>query len=194
MLLPILQAMHERKSVFLHMKGTKSDNLLDTEGVPLKIFTSTRTGRRYLCLYLPNKKRFTNIRMDAVKAVKIEEAVPDYEVIREKLERNKEIAWGVSFQNDNRLHSEHVKLTLHINEESEEYILNRLRREGKGGVIQRIAPDTFTYETEVFDANEMLPWIRTFIGRIVSIESDCPQLKERFQRDFSTMYHMYFKE
>ena len=194
MLLPILQAMHERKSVFLHIKGTKSDNLLDAEGVPLKIFTSTRTGRRYLCLYLPNKKRFTTIRMDAVKAVKIEEPYPDYETIKEKLQKNKELAWGVSFQNDNRIHSEHVKLTLHINEESEEYILNRLRREGKNGVIRRIAPNTFTYETEVFDANEMLPWIRTFIGRIVSIESDCTQLKERFQRDFLTMYHMYFKE
>lgn len=194
MLLPILQAMHEHKSVFLHIKGTKSDILLEVTGVPLKIFTSTRTGRRYVCLYLPNKKRFTNIRMDAVKSVNIEAPYPDYETIKEKLEKNKESAWGVSFQNDNRLHSEHVKLTLHINEESEAYILNRLQREGKGGVIRRIAPDTFTYEIEVFDSNEMLPWIRTFIGRIVSIESDCPQLRERFRRDFLTMYHMYFEK
>ena len=194
MLLSILQAMHEHKSVFLNIKSTRSENFLETEGVPLKIFTSTRTGRRYLCLYLPNKKRFANIRMDAVKAVKTEEPYPDYEVIKEKLERNKESAWGVSFQNNNRHHSEHVKLTLHINEECEKYILKRLRREGKSGVIRRIAPDTFTYEIEVFDANEMLPWIRTFIGRIVSIESDCPQLEERFRRDFLTMCHMYFEE
>lgn len=194
MLLPILQAMHEHKSVFLHIKGTKSDILLEVTGVPLKIFTSTRTGRRYVCLYLPNKKRFTNIRMDAVKSVNIEAPYPGYETVKEKLEKNKESAWGVSFQNDNRLHSEHVKLTLHINEESEAYILNRLQREGKGGVIRRIAPDTFTYEIEVFDSNEMLPWIRTFIGRIVSIESDCPQLRERFRRDFLTMYHMYFEK
>lgn len=194
MLLPILQAMHEHKSVFLHIKGTKSDILLEVTGVPLKIFTSTRTGRRYVCLYLPNKKRFTNIRMDAVKSVNIEGPYPDYETVKEKLEKNKESAWGVSFQNGNRLHSEHVKLTLHINEESEAYILNRLQREGKGGVIRRIAPDTFTYEIEVFDSNEMLPWIRTFIGRIVSIESDCPQLRERFRRDFLTMYHMYFEK
>lgn len=194
MLLPILQAMHEHKSVFLNIKGTKSANLLEVKGVPLKIFTSTRTGRRYLCLYLPNKKRFTTLRMDAVKTVKIEGSYPDYEIVREKLDKNKETAWGVSFQNGNRHHSEHVKLTLYIKEESEKYILKRLQREGKGGTVQQIAPDTFTYEIEVFDANEMLPWMRTFIGRIVSIESDCPQLKERFQRDFLTMYHMYFDE
>lgn len=194
MLLLILQAMHEHQSVLLNIKSTKSENFLETDGVPLKIFTSTRTGRRYLCLYLPNKRRFTNIRMDAVKSVTIEGPYPGYEAIREKLEKNKESAWGVSFQNGNRHHSEHVKLTLHINERSEKYILKRLQREGKGGVVRQIAPDTFTYEIEVFDANEMLPWIRTFIGRIVSIESDCPQLKECFQRDFLTMYHMYFKE
>ena len=87
-----------------------------------------------------------------------------------------------------------MKLTLHIDEHSEQYILNRLQREGKGGVIRQTAPDTFTYEAEVFDANEMLPWIRTFIGRILSVESTSPQLAQRFQRDFLTMYHMYFGE
>lgn len=193
MLLPLLQAMHEKKAVVLTVKSTKqSCPLRQTTGVPLKIFTSTRTGRRYLCLYLPDRKRFTNIRMDAVKAVKMQEPFPDYDNIRSQLEQNKASAWGVSFQNENRRHSEHVKLTLHINEQSEGYILKRLEREGKGGTITRTAADTFTYETDVFDANEMLPWLRTFIGRILSVESDCPQLAARFQRDFQTMRHMYF--
>lgn len=194
MLLLLLQAMHEQKSVSLSIKSTKSNNLHRTEGAPLKIFISTRTGRRYLCLYLPKTKRFTNVRMDAIKEVEIKELFSDYRNIHDKLEKNKDSAWGVSFRNDSRRHSEHVKLTLHINEMSEHHILNRLKREGKGGVIQRTAPDTFTYEIDVFDANEMLPWIRTFIGRVISIESDCPQLAARFQRDFQTMYHMYFEE
>lgn len=193
-LLLLLQAIHEERSAALTIKSTKSDSLLTTEGVPLKIFVSTRTGRRYLCLYLPKAKRFTNVRMDAVKEVSIEEPFPDYQSIHAKLEQNKASAWGVSFQNDNHLHSEHVKLTLHINELSESHIVKRLEREGKSGIIRRTAPDTFTYETDVFDANEMLPWIRTFTGRIISIDSDCPQLAKRFQRDFLTMYHMYFGE
>lgn len=212
MLLPLLQAMHEKKAVVLTVKSTKqacprkrstpaaqetdaarSSRFHETTGVPLKIFTSTRTGRRYLCLYLPGRKRFTNIRLDTVKAVKVQMPFPDYDNIRKQLEQNKGSAWGVSFQNENRRHSEHVKLTLHINEQSEGYILKRLAREGKGGTITRIAADTFTYETDVFDANEMLPWLRTFIGRILSVESDCPQLATRFQKDFQTMCHMYFE-
>lgn len=103
-------------------------------------------------------------------------------------------AWDVSFQNNNHRHLEHVKLTLNINELYEAHILNRLEREGKGGVVRRIASDTFCYETDVFDANKMLPWIRTFLGRITAIETDCPKLKLLFQKDFAPMYHMYFGE
>lgn len=193
-LLLLLQAMHEEKKVCITIRSTKTDNIQTTEGVPLSIFVSTRSGRRFLCLYLTEKKRFTCARLDAVKEVIIQENYPDYSEIRRKLEQNKKSAWGVSFQNDGHKHLEHVKLTLRIHEASEAYILNRLEREGKGGVVQRIAQDTFTYETDVFDANEMLPWIRSFTGRIINIESDCRKLKSIFERDFTAMYKMYFEK
>ena len=193
-LLALLQAMHEERTVLLKVKSTKTENFLEAEGVPLKIFVSTRTGRRFLCLYRPKTKRFTAVRLDAVKNVEIKESYPNYKDIRENLEKNKTLAWGVSFQNDNRRHLEHVKLTLHINEHTEAFILKRLEREGKGGTIRHIASDTFCYETDVFDANEMLPWIRTFIGRIVEVKSDNQKLDQLFQKDFAAMYRMYFGE
>ena len=46
----------------------------------------------------------------------------------------------------------------------------------------------------MFDANEMLPWIRSFLGRIIAIETDCPKLNQLFERDFAAMYRMYFGE
>ena len=193
-LLSLLFAMHEEKLVHLNIKSTRSDFFREAMGVPLKVFISTRTGRRFLILYLPEKKRFSSIRLDSIKEVKVLDSYPNYPEIREKLEKNKSFSWGVSFQNDGSMHLESVKLTLRIQEKSEAYILKRLEREGKGGTVQRIAPNTFTYETKVFDANEMLPWIRTFTGRIIDIESDCEKLKPLFQRDFSAMYQMYFGE
>lgn len=193
-LLSLLQAMHEEKKVCITIKSTKTENIRTIEGVPLKIFISTRTGRRFLCLYLTEKRRFTCARLDAVKEVNIKENFSDYSELRNKLDQNKKFAWGVSFQNDGRMHLEHVKLTLHIHESSEAYILNRLKREGKGGVVKRVAQDTFTYETDVFDANEMLPWIRSFTGRIMDIESDCQKLKPTFERDFTAMCKMYLEE
>lgn len=191
-LLGILNAMHEERAVIVTLKSSGNENFREQGGVPLGIFTSTRTGRRYVCLYIEEKKRFVCFRLDAVKAVLAGEKCLEYKELREKLEKNKNKAWGVSFHNDNNTHTEHVKLTVHINEETEEHIINRFKREGKGGVLSRVAPDTFTYETEVFDANEMLPWIRSFTGRIIKVESDCEKLERLFKRDFYETYKMYF--
>ena len=50
MLLTLLQAMHEERTVRLLVKNTRSEFFREVEGVPLNILVSTRTGRRFLCL------------------------------------------------------------------------------------------------------------------------------------------------
>lgn len=190
-LLELLNAMRQQFSVELMIRGTKSSNESTMLGVPLQIFTSTRTGRRFLCLYLAKSKRFTCVRMDSIKKLQVAEHVPDYITLREMLIKNHDHLWGVSFQNGGRTHLETVKLTLHIKEGAEDYILERLTREGKDGTINHIAPDTYTYEKEVFDSNEMLPWLRTFTGRILDIECSASRLKSLFYSDMEAMYQMY---
>lgn len=190
-LLELLNAIRQQFSVELMVRGTKSSNESTMLGVPLQIFTSTRTGRRFLCLYLAKSKRFTCVRMDSIKKLQLAEHVPDYITLREMLMKNHDHLWGVSFQNGGRTHLETVKLTLHIKEGAEHYILERLTREGKGGAINHIAPDTYTYEKEVFDSNEMLPWLRTFTGRILDIECSSSRLKSLFYSDMEAMYQMY---
>ncbi len=191
-LLELLRAMREESAAAIKLKSSKNEKEQEQWGVPLGIFTSTRTGRRYVCLYIEEKKRFVCFRLDAVKAVSVGDKCAEYGELREKLDKNKSRAWGVSFHNDNRTHTERVKLTVRIDEKTEEHILNRFKREGKGGALSRIAPDIFTYETEVFDANEMLPWIRSFTGRIIKLESDSEKLCRLFKRDFCETYKMYF--
>ncbi len=190
-LLELLNAMRQQFSVELMIRGSKSSNESTMLGVPLQIFTSTRTGRRFLCLYLAKSKRFTCVRMDSIKKVQPAELASDYKTLREMLMKNHDHLWGVSFQNGGRTHLETVKLTLHIKEGAEDYILERLTREGKGGTINHIAPDTYTYEKEVFDSNEMLPWLRTFTGRILDIECSASRLKSLFYSDMEAMYQMY---
>ena len=43
----------------------------------------------------------------------------------------------------------------------------------------------------VFDGNELIPWIRTFIGRILSFESSSPFLRRKFYHDLREMAEMY---
>ena len=129
--------------------------------------------------------------MDSIKQVEMCQKTEKYQELKEKLIQNYSLIWGVSFQSAKGLHSEKVILTLSIDEEKEDFILERLKREGKGGIITHIAPNTYTFEKEVFDSNEMLPWIRTFTGRIIDIQCDSKWLQHRFHQDMEKMYDLY---
>lgn len=161
--------------------------------VPLQIFVSTRTGRRFLCGYVARNKRFTCFRLDAVKKVTAMEQSDQYDELSKKLSRNRQHLWGVSFQGRTGRHLDHLVMTLQILEPSENYILNRLKYEGRGGTVTKIARNTHQYEIEVFDCNEMLPWIRTFIGRILSLKCTDRSVEKRFYQDLKTMYYLYQK-
>ena len=66
-------------------KSFRSGSISSQSGVPLKIFVSTRTGRRYLCLYLPSLRRFHNARLDSILSITIKEPWEDYERTYEAL-------------------------------------------------------------------------------------------------------------
>lgn len=208
-------------------------------GVPLKIFVSTRTGRRYICIYhmiredihdlarnrqpdstslniqsYKTKFRFTNIRLDQIKKVTV--LKPDditgtkFDVIaattdafdtqKEALEKNLPLVWGVSFEGMRTK----VALTLNIDELYEGFILNRLEREGKNGSVTKLKENTFLYEKDVFDAHEMFPWLRTFIGRIIDIHfynmnqngeeiKENNYLRRQFIEDIKTLTELYLQ-
>ena len=86
-LLELLNAMDQQKSVRMDLRSSRRGTVSTAECVPLQIFISTRTGRRFLCLYLPRSRRFASARLDAIKEVKIKEPFPDYLHIKEKLEK-----------------------------------------------------------------------------------------------------------
>ena len=47
------------------------------------------------------------------------------------------------------------------------------------------------FSADVYDANEMIPWLRTFICRIVSIDFSNKKLEANFRADLEEMYRMY---
>ena len=44
---------------------------------------------------------------------------------------------------------------------------------------------------DVYDAQELVPWIRTFIGRIEKLESNNKSFVENFYKDMNAMISMY---
>lgn len=188
-LFPLLQAIRERRLVTVTNHSSKTGRREQVTLVPLKIFVSTRTGRRFLCGYHFRSRRFSTLRMDHIEKAILQDPFPEYDYYKEKLRSNMDSCYGVSFGDDHTMDT--IRLTLSIREGAEDYILHRLSREGHGGTVTHIGKDTYTYELTVFDGNEMLPWIRTFLGRILSFESNNEFLRQKFYQDIRNMLRMY---
>lgn len=188
-LLPLLTAMEEERLVTLAVKGSKNGIISETEGTPLKILVSTQTGRRYVCLRNCRSRRFQAYRLDSIQSVSAGDADPDFAGHLEGLMRNLDLCWGVSF--GSKRTPEDVNLTLKINEETEQYIINRLEREGRHGKVTRIGQGVYRYAVQVWDANELLPWIKTFTGRILSFECSNKRVEDVWRRDMERMIALY---
>lgn len=190
-LLQLLEAMKQKRRIRLEIKSSRTQTAVCADCIPLKIFISARSGRRFLCGFTEKGKRFTCYRLDSIKKALPLEYSGGYEELYGQLERNLPKLWGVSFQGPEGRHLDRLTMTLQVLEPEEHYIVERLLREGRGGTVTKTAPDAYTYEISVFDCNEMLPWIRTFTGRILSLECTAKSVEQKFYRDLQTQYQMY---
>lgn len=194
LLIKILNIMNKKIGAELEIKSPKTGKNSIITCIPLQIFTSTRSGRRFLCGYVNSTRRFTCFRLDSIKKavpIEIENNSLNYDELQKKLDNNRQKVWGVSFQGSKNHHTEKLSMTIYIIEPAENYIIERLKREGKGGTITKKEQNIYQYEIEVFDCNEMLPWIRTFIGRIISLECSAKSVEQRFYHDLQEMYQIY---
>lgn len=66
-----------------------------------------------------------------------------------------------------------------------------MEREKRCGSIEKINENTYRYVADVYDAMELMPWIRTFTGRIKALKSDNKELESRFYEDLEEMTRMY---
>ncbi len=49
----------------------------------------------------------------------------------------------------------------------------------------------YRFVADVRDAGELLPWLRTFIGRIENFTCSNKTVEEKFWQDLQTVYAMY---
>jgi hypothetical protein len=188
-LLEIMKAMKEKRKIRFINQSTRLGTISTLYGIPLKIFVSSQSGRRYVTVYNEIRQRFINHRLDYMKSVVALESCETYDYLKEKLEDNLDRCWGVSFGGNSR--EEKISIKLHIDEEKETHIINRLKREGRGGEVVRLDKNTYLYSKEVFDTNEMMSWVKTFTGRIISVEGTSKFVVNKFYRDMRRMYEMY---
>ena len=188
-LMELLHAMHDKRRVVITTQSSRFSKENIQAGVPVQIFVSVQSGRRYACIYTEKSRRFHNYRLDYIKKADVLDEYPDYDELSDKLDKLRPYCWGVSFGMSQRPQTLSMKLC--IDEEKERYVLERLRREGRGGDIQRIEQNTYQYTVTLFDITEMMAWVKSFTGRILSLEGSSKKVVDYFYRDMERMAALY---
>ncbi len=183
----LLLAIRERRSVTLTSFVGRQNEERENTVFPLRIHISTQTGRQYLLALQTQMKRPLFFRLDNIRRVKAGPVEPRAEEYRELAKAFSGKLWGVSTAS---LEPEHLEMTIRVGEK-EGYIRNRLEREKRCGRVEQPDPHMLRFTADVYDTMEMLPWIRSFIGRIVRLECSNKAVEQRFREDLETMQGLY---
>ena len=183
-----LCAMKEKRCVDIVNFSIRKDAESEHRVYPLRFYISTQTGREYLLAYHYIFRKPMFFRLDTIRSIQAgpyETRHEKYEGFADKFDEN---LWGVSTGGDYSV--DHVELTIRVGED-EGYILDRLEREKRHGRIERIDEYRYRFVADVYDAGELLTWARSFIGRVLSFESDNKFAVKRFYDDVHRLAEMY---
>lgn len=184
----LLDCISDDKTAHIEMFSRRKGKVVEYEILPLKIMISTQNGRSYVFAKSLQDSKFNMYRLDNIKKVTSGNIAPEKQKATMDGENFLRYEWYVSNGNENSL--EHLEMVLKI-EPQAEHILNRLKREGGKGNIEKIAENTYKYSIDVYDTSEMRPWLRTFIGRILSLSCSNKDTEKVFYGDLDAMFEMY---
>lgn len=188
-LLDLLNAMQNENTVSIETFNKNNSEIKNLTLLPLKIYISVQTGRRYLIAHNTWRKKFSTFRLDYIKNVKILEKNDNFSVLQKKLTARMHYSFATTVMQNNN--PEHIEITFFINEETEKYIIDRLLREGRCGTLEKIKTNTYKFTADISDTNELTPWIKTFTGRIIKLEGSNEAVINKFYSDINEMAKLY---
>lgn len=186
----VFDAIRQKRKITIDVLHRKKGKGAALTVVPLQIFISVQSGRQYVMAYFPRQRAVSSLRLDNINSVYLED---EYEAFDEKkaiLDNMKKNMWGVSTNSDDGARLSHVEFTVYAGD-GEDYIFNRLEREKRCGTVTRIDEHHAKFEADIFNATELIPWIRTFICRISDIRFSNRLFKSQFKKDLQKMYELY---
>jgi hypothetical protein len=188
----LFTAMREKRAVTVTNMSPRGDLPRENRIIPLRVLISVQSGRQHLISYLPEHNHFQTYRVDYLSNVKPEDVSPRFDELRAELDRRQSKMWGVSINRGKwgAEHLERVEFTVKV-EDNEEFIVRRLYREKRVGTVEKLDEHTYRFSAEVYDSSELIPWIRTFICRIIRMNFSNRALENQFKKDLDEMYRMY---
>jgi len=185
----LFSAMREERTVTVCNLARGKREARKITVVPLHIRISVQDGRQYLLAYHLEQGRFASFRLDYLSDVCAGEVHPAFGELRKRALAMSRHMWGASCTSQEGAHQQ-VAFTVEVGED-EAHIWQRLLREKRCGKVEKVDATHYRFSAEVHDANELIPWIRTFICRITDLHFSDPQVEARFRKDLRAMYRIY---
>jgi len=186
----IFQGIREKRKISVKKIGFRTKKEIETLVLPLKVLISVQNGRQNLLAYNFSAKAIQSFRIDYLLSVQLKEVFDGFEKIRKRVDEMKGEMWGVSCKQKYNSILEDASFTIKIRPD-EDYILRRLHREKRIGKIEKIDNETYKFSVSVFDSEELVPWIRTFIGRITQMNFSNRNIENKFKKDINRLYELY---
>ena len=199
-MLDLLTVIREKRRAEITMV-TRRGREITREILPLQVFVSTRSGRQHLLACTtgpdgairPEGLRYDSIRLDQIQKVIPGEPEPLYDDARARFRERRRYMWGVSL---GREHGEDNRRLVHVEMDvragaGEAFIPERMKREARCGRVLQVDPEHWRFAADLSDPLEILPWVRTFTGRITRLVTSDGFLEERFYQDLGAMRRMY---
>jgi len=185
----LFDAMRRKNRINVKNYGRHGNKPKVLELVPLRIFISTQNGRQYLLACNERTAVIGPYRLDYLAEPELTGECDSFDELRCRLDDMERYMWGVTCrQNTEQL--EHVEFIVRVGC-NEEHIVRRLEREKRCGKVEKIDDSHYRFSADVFDTMEMIPWIRTFIGRITRMDFSDRTVENMFKADIEEMYRLY---
>lgn len=184
----LFTALSERRGVRFTYSGAKDAESREVLCVPLRVFVSVQTGRRWLAA---QGRKLSVFRLDRIHGVELLGVCPQFAALRERLEAMQPYIWGASLGGGR---TERVSFTLRLGR-GEEFMLTKLEREKRCGTVEilsRSSEETLArFTAQVYDSVELIPWIRSFTGYITQLSLSNKKVEETLLSDLEQMYALY---
>lgn len=185
----IAEAIHKKLSIIVSNNARhQTDISQKREIIPVRFYHSVQSGRRYLAACRKPSNQLTFLRLDRIQSVELGNPIPDYQKQYQNVIERLEHVWGVSDIGEREL--THLEMVVRVYSPGD-YALKRLELEKRHGVVEHIDSTTSRFSIDVWEVREMLPWVRTFIGHIVSLKCSNQNFIDQFKHDLRKSLSLY---